>query len=151
MGNCVNGDQGSKRNGIPGGSSNPSNTIKKVPKLPHNSDQHKLNDLKPIIKPSLPNQLVTPTTNPHLKDKIKVIPSENLAVKVLNVTLRSPRMSSIGLSSNGLCSLNSQFQHKYSKNPAASFALEVSKKNTNGSVRIYNTSAFTLPKVNQTS
>ena len=72
MGNCLSGDQGNKRN-RPGGSSDPNKTLKKVPKLPHNSDQHKLNNLKPILKPSLPNQLVAPTTNPHLKDKIKVI------------------------------------------------------------------------------
>jgi len=75
MGNCVTGDQGARRTGQASGSSNPSTTIKKVPKLPHNKNQHQLNDLKPILKPSLPNHLITPTSNPHLKDKIKVIPS----------------------------------------------------------------------------
>jgi hypothetical protein len=91
MGNCIGGDQNSRRNGNPG-SSNPSTTIKKVPKLPHNPNQHLLNDLKPILKPTLSAQLVVPTSNPHMKDKITVIPSENLAVKVMFVRLRCPKI-----------------------------------------------------------
>ena len=74
MGNCVTGDPANRRNGN-SGSSNPSTTIKKVPKLPHNPNQHKLNDLKAILKPTLPAQLIVPTSNPHMQDKIKVIPS----------------------------------------------------------------------------
>lgn len=53
MGNCVGGDQAPRRNGQQNGSSNQNTTVKKAPKLPHNPNQHLLNDLIPILKPTL--------------------------------------------------------------------------------------------------
>lgn len=75
MGNCVGSDV--QRRNQSGEASHLSGTIKnkKAPKLPNNPNQHKLNDLKPILRPSLPSQVVTPSSNPNMKDKIQVIPS----------------------------------------------------------------------------
>jgi hypothetical protein len=47
---------------------------KPTPTTP-NHTQHKHNNLQPIIRPTLPSALVSPTTNPKLNKENSVIPN----------------------------------------------------------------------------
>ena len=99
------------------------------------TNQHMQNDLVPVIRPILAASLVSPASNPDLKDKIKPVANNTFELKVFHTTNRPPKTSRHGPNSNGLKNKNTPFLPKFPKPPASSCALAVFNKNISGSGR----------------
>lgn len=99
------------------------------------TNQHMQNDLVPVIRPILASSLVSPSSNPDLKDKIKPVTNNTFELKVFHTRNRPPKTSRHGPNSSGLKNQNTPFLPKFPKPPASSCALAVSNKNISGSGR----------------